>query len=111
MNQEKESRFMSPVKDPTPLILTTIGCIAMIVSTTLVWHLDGIPGSIFFLTDWADTPVSFLWFVIAMPVVMLTIGNYFAKSYIKYDFKVMSASLVTSLCLTLPIIAISNIIV
>ena len=105
MSLENESRFL---KDPKPLILTIIVYISMIVSTTFVWHLGGIPGSMFSLTDWSNNPMSLLWVVIAIPVVMLTIGDYFAKSYIKYDFKIISASLLTSLCLTFPIIAITR---
>ena len=112
MKQENESQVLNPIKDPKPLIITAIVCVAMIVSTTFVWHLDGVPGSMFSLTDWADTPVSLLWFVVVIPAVMLKTGGYFAKSYIRYEFRfIISASLMTSICLALLIIAICHIIV
>ena len=112
MNQENKSWYVSPTKDPKPLILTTMVCIAMIASMTIVWHLDGVPGDVFSLTSWADTPVSLLWLFIVIPAVMLNTGDYFVKSYIRYEFQfIISASLMTSICLTLPIIAICHIII
>ena len=71
MNQENESPVMNQVKDPKPLILTTIVCIAVVISTTFMWHLGGVTGNIFSLAAWSDTPVLLLWSVIAIPTVML----------------------------------------
>lgn len=115
MKSDNISLYASLVENPKPLILTIIVCIAMIVSTIFVWHLGGIP-VVYSLTNWSDTTVLLLWLVIATPLVMLKMGDYFVKNYIRrrheseiISFKIIS--FMTSICLTVPVVIICSIII
>ena len=82
MNTENISQYVNLVKDLKPLILITVAFLAMTAGTVLVWSFYGMPGELFSVDGWLETPVSLAWTVVTV-FVMVTAGRYAFKTYFK----------------------------